>query len=119
MGAVTNQDTNKTEEKPVIFWRGKDKGMILNITNWDTLEEQYGPDSDDWTGQPMILYPTETRFGSKKVPCMRIRIPKGSELKGKGKPAPEPEPEPEDEPPPLSDEDIPHDSWEEDGGEPF
>lgn len=123
MGEVMNQDTNKSEDKPVIFWRGKAKGMILNITNWDTLEEIYGDETDHWVGQPMTLYPTETRFGNRKVPCMRIRIPKGSEIKGDAPghsgadlSQPPPPTPPADEPPPPSDDFDPGQTWE---GDPF
>jgi hypothetical protein len=112
IGSVNNQETGKPEDKAIIFFKGKNKGMVLNVTNWDTLEEMYGEDSDDWQGCPMILYPTTCRFGNKKVDCMRIKIPKGSELNAPGHDGADiasgsTPPSQDEEPPPPSDEDIP------------
>jgi hypothetical protein len=62
------------ELKWVLYFKGHDKQLILNATNWDliaaTLREE---DSDNWIGKTIELYPTQTQFGKKMVDCIRVR----------------------------------------------
>lgn len=106
---INDQETGQAMDKAVIFFQGAKKGMVINMTNWETLEEAYGAESDDWKGYPVVVYPTTTRFGNKKVPCMRMRIPKGSELRD-GEPPKHskvPDSDPFDDTPPPTDDDAP------------
>lgn len=62
------------ENKLVARFHGKDKGLILNRTNCESLEQITGSeDYDGWVGATVVLYPTTTRFGNKTVPCLRIK----------------------------------------------
>ena len=61
--------------KPVLYFKGKKSGLVLNKTNGRTIAAAYGPDSDMWVGKAIILYPTETDFGGKRVPCIRCKSP--------------------------------------------
>jgi hypothetical protein len=62
-------------EKPVVSFKEDERGLVLNATNWDTIADAYGDDSDDWTGKTVQLYATKTSFGSKRVDCIRVRVP--------------------------------------------
>jgi hypothetical protein len=76
-----------TERKLVVKFAGKDKGLILNQTNCELLEQITGTDDyEQWGGHTVILYPTTTKFGNKTVPCLRIR------QNAAAKPAPPPPP---------------------------
>lgn len=78
------------DEKPILYFQGKEKGLVLNKTNGKTVAKIAGSEeTDDWTGVKIILYPTETEFAGEMVDCIRIRAPKpqGSPLR---KPAPPP-----------------------------
>lgn len=67
------------EDKPVMYFRDGVKPMILNNTNWMTVEEAYGQESDDWTGKPVELYlDPGVMFGGKRVGGVRLRIPNGA-----------------------------------------
>lgn len=62
------------EKKLVAHFVGKDKALILNRTNCESIEQIVG--SDDyaaWGGHTVVLFPTTTKFGPKTVPCLRIR----------------------------------------------
>lgn len=62
------------EKKLVAHFVGKDKALILNRTNCESIEGIVG--SDDyaaWAGHTVVLFPTTTKFGPKTVPCLRIR----------------------------------------------
>jgi hypothetical protein len=73
------------EEKYVLRFGNSDKALVLNLTNWDLIAAFAGADSDDWLGHFVVLYPTETPFGGKTVPCIRARRPRQA---AQPKPAP-------------------------------
>jgi len=64
-------------EKPVMHFREKSlKPFVLNQTNWQTVEDAYGEDSDDWREKPIELYHDPgVMFGREKVGGVRIRVP--------------------------------------------
>lgn len=69
----------KSNKKPVLKFRGKDKVLAANITNCRIIAQLYGGfDSEKWVGKSIVLYPTTTTFGSQTVDCIRVRphIPK-------------------------------------------
>lgn len=64
----------KSNKKPVLYFKGKEKGLGLNITNARIIAGMYGSfDGDKWLGKAITLYPTTTTFGSATVECIRIR----------------------------------------------
>ena len=64
----------KKNKKPIVYFRGKEKGLGLNITNARTIAGMYGGfDVEKWIGKAITLYPTSTTFGDKTVDCIRIR----------------------------------------------
>ncbi len=70
------RDDGATEEKRIVYFRGGQRGMVLNQTNWNAIADISGKDDDDdWPGTKVVLYPTKTQFGSKTVPCIRIMGP--------------------------------------------
>lgn len=84
------------EKKLVVRFAGKDKGLVLNRTNAESIAEIAGSDdTDDWSGVRIVLFPDKTKFGGKTVDCIRVRAPQGK---------PEPKPEPVAA---LTDDDIP------------
>jgi hypothetical protein len=85
-------------KKIVLYFKNAEKALPLNTTNFDAVCDATGrPDTDDWPGQRIELYPTKTTMGGKLVDCVRIRRPRSSG------PAPaaasSPQPPPADEPP--------------------
>ena len=61
-------------EKPVLYFRGKTKPMILNATNWDLIVKATGEsDSDEWEGKKITLYRTEVPFKKEMVDAIRVR----------------------------------------------
>lgn len=61
------------EHKPVVYFRGKEKGLVLNQTNSKTLADLHSDESDNWTGRRCELYQDTTKFKGAMVPCVRIR----------------------------------------------
>lgn len=76
----SNNDT-----KPVVYFKGHDKGVVLNKTNAQNIADTYGPETDGWTGKDVILFTTWVDFQGKSVEAIRIRPAKSGE---KAKPLP-------------------------------
>jgi hypothetical protein len=64
-----------SDRKPVLYFEGKEKGLVMNKTNSMVIASSHGEDTDDWGGKSVVLYPTKTQFQGKLVPCVRVRIP--------------------------------------------
>lgn len=64
-----------SEEKPVVYFKDKQKGLVLNKTNAGKLEVHFGDDTDDWLGKTILIYPDVTQFQGKTVDCLRVRVP--------------------------------------------
>ena len=63
------------DEKPVLYFIGKEKGLVLNKTNANVIALIYGDDTDNWSGGDIEIYPTETDFQGKRVDAIRVRLP--------------------------------------------
>ena len=60
--------------RPVMYFRGKERGLAMNKTNWAMVEELTGKmDSDHWTGAAIQLYVAKVDYQGKRVPAIRIR----------------------------------------------
>lgn len=69
---VTMEDIGG-ETKPVLHFKGKDRGMVLNRTNANAIVDIVGSDeTDDWTGKVILLYPTRVDFQGKRVDAIRV-----------------------------------------------
>ena len=72
--------------KPVVYFQGQQKGLVLNKTNAKTIAGLYGDETEHWRGKAITLYPSETQFRSEIRPCIRVRGAPPSA--GGGPPAP-------------------------------
>lgn len=90
------------EMKPVVYFAGKTKGIVLNKTNSKKIAEIAGShETDDWVGVQIKLYATEVEFSGEQVEAIRIKSPKQT---AKPKPAPKPA---EDDPADYDDSSVP------------
>ena len=53
--------------KPVMYFNGKDKGMVLNKTNALLCSHVWGGETDQWTGQWLDLFVEPKMFQGKVV----------------------------------------------------
>lgn len=63
------------DSKPVLYFMGKDKGLVLNKTNATNISVVYGDDTSDWHGQEIVLFPAMVDYQGKSVEAIRIRAP--------------------------------------------
>jgi len=64
----------KKVEKVVIFFEGKDKGVVLNQTRGLQIAMNLGTEEmDEWSGKQIILEKGRTAFGPDMVDCVSVR----------------------------------------------
>ena len=67
-------ETIGKQQKPVVYFTGKTKGFVLNVTNARVIAEEAGGDEemDNWTGLQIVLYPTKVDFQGGRVDAIRV-----------------------------------------------
>jgi hypothetical protein len=94
------------EMKAVLYFEGKDKGLVLNKTNAKNISNLVGSfETDDWSGFRIRLYATNVEFQGETVEAIRIKAAPANGA-GPRPAAPPPPPEPEYRSD-LTDDDIP------------
>jgi hypothetical protein len=92
--SVMSADDGK--KKLVLHFHGKDKTLVLNVTNANMVQELLGSDdTDDWLGKRIRLYTTKVDFQGKRVSAIRIKAA------SKAAPPPEPDDDIEDDSEPV------------------
>ena len=59
--------------KFVLYFVGKQKGMICNRTNGMTIGEVFGPETDNWRGGEIELFSMKVPFQGKLTDALRVR----------------------------------------------
>lgn len=62
--------------KPILYFKGKEKGVVLNKTNANAIIDAYGPETDEWFGKPIILFEAMVEFQGKRGPAIRVDVPR-------------------------------------------
>ena len=62
------------EDKPVLYFLGKERGLVLNKTNSQSIAVLYGAETDQWCGKDIKLYPTRVNFQGQMVDAIRVKI---------------------------------------------
>jgi hypothetical protein len=70
---VDIEKMNDGETKPVVYFKGSTKGLVLNVTNGRVLADLYGSDTDDWVGKQISLVTSRTDFQGRQVDCIRLQ----------------------------------------------
>jgi hypothetical protein len=95
----------KETQKIVLYFENVPKSLPLNATNFDGVCDATGcPDTEDWPGQRIELYPTKTSMGGQQVDCIRIRRPSASRPAAAAPPPPPPPPPPSEPASEMNDE---------------
>jgi len=74
-----------SERKAVVFFRGLEKGLVLNKINAETLRDIAGtPELDDWGGVKLIIFTDpNVQFSGKRVGGLRLKpLPEVVKKKG-------------------------------------
>lgn len=77
-----------SEQKLIVYFAGKDKGLVLNKTNASTVAMAFGDETDNWQGNMIELFPQAVAFQGQMVPAIRVRVPAEPAKNGAGRIAP-------------------------------
>ena len=98
--SVSVHDMNDGKKKAALHFVGKDKALLLNVTNGNAIAELLGTDEmDEWEGHRIRLFVAKVDFQGKRVPAIRV---KEATANGAARPTPPPPPAAD-----LTDDDIP------------
>lgn len=75
---VVMDDIGDTQQKPVMYFQGAKKGMVLNKTNANAIAAMYGDDTDGWIGKPIMLITAWVEFKGDTVQAIRVRRPEAA-----------------------------------------
>jgi hypothetical protein len=62
------------DTKPVLYFKGKGKGMVLNKSNAQVIAAHYSPETAGWLGKEIKLYPGKVNFNGQMVDSLKIEI---------------------------------------------
>ena len=60
------------ETKPVLYFDGGQKGLVLNKTNAQAIADDYGDDTEAWAGREIVLFIQKVTFQGKLTPAIRV-----------------------------------------------
>jgi len=63
------------DNKLVLYFDGKEKGLVLNKTNANNIATIYGTDTDGWIGKTVTLIEALVDFQGRSVAAIRVRAP--------------------------------------------
>ena len=73
---VALENIGDDEGKAVVYFQGKDKGMVLNKTNANMIVEIAGTEeTNDWRGVTIALFTARVDFQGKRVDAIRVDLP--------------------------------------------
>ncbi len=64
---------SEKQKRPIVRFVETDKKLVLNKTNAKIVAKLFGPQTAEWVGKRVALYPTTTKFGPETVDCIRVR----------------------------------------------
>lgn len=72
---VEVEDVGGGDHKPVAYFQGKERGLVLNKTNANIIKDMYGRETGQWIGKPIILYTAKVEFSGRLVDAIRVQHP--------------------------------------------
>ncbi len=67
-------ETVGEDHRPIVYFAGKQKGLVLNKTNANTIAGMYGPETDNWQGRAIVLFSTQVDYQGRQVEAIRVGI---------------------------------------------
>jgi hypothetical protein len=66
--------------KVTVYFKGRDKALVLNKTNASAIADLYGDDTDQWLGKALTLFSVMVDFQGKVGPAIRVRAPRDNRI---------------------------------------
>lgn len=65
---------NPPKPKLAVFFKDKNKPLIVNQTNARVISSVYGDETDLWLGKQIVLYPTWIEFNGQQKQSIGVKI---------------------------------------------
>ena len=69
------------KDLPVLRFKGKDSGLVLNRTNANVIIAAFGDETAEWIGRDIEIFVTEVQYKGDVVDGLRVSVPKQDEKK--------------------------------------
>jgi len=73
MESFRDPRTRQESRKPVMYFQRAKRGLIINRTNWRTVADLYGDESDNWVGKRIALVSMMVDAYGKQTKAVRVR----------------------------------------------
>ena len=61
------------DRKPVVYFDGAEKGLVLNKTNATEIATAHGDEMDEWVGKEIELFSQMVPYQGQNVAAIRVR----------------------------------------------
>lgn len=75
ISSISSETMDQNKIKPILFFEGATKGLVLNRTNSATLAHALGDNTDNWIGQDINLFSQMVSFQGQMQPAIRVSVP--------------------------------------------
>ena len=75
IGRIEYEDVGN-DQKLVLYFENKEKGLVVNKTNGMAIAAEYGPETDGWVGATVEMFAMKVPFQGQQVDSIRLRFPK-------------------------------------------
>jgi hypothetical protein len=81
--ALNNPNGGGQQDKLLLSFVNQPKRLVCNVTNFNSIADLHGEETDNWLGKRIELYPTKASVGGKSFDAVRVRAPVGDALNDK------------------------------------
>jgi hypothetical protein len=81
--ALNNPNGGGQQDKLLLGFVNQPKKLVCNVTNFNSIADLHGDETDGWPGKRIELYPTKASVGGKSFDAVRVRAPVGDALNDK------------------------------------
>ena len=106
---VEEEEVGRDKEvRPILYFQGEEKGIVLNKTNATNISKLYGYETDEWAGKKVQIGTAWVDFNGQSTEGIRIYPPKRAAAAASPGASRSAKPQyDERNPPPHGDDDIP------------
>jgi hypothetical protein len=74
---ISHAEMEKIGDDPrlILYFKGKEKGMVCNKTNFGRIAYLYGDETDDWGEKQIVLTSEFVEYQGKTVKGLRVKPP--------------------------------------------
>src|SRR5215471_10749300 len=71
--ALNNPNGGGQQDKLLLSFVNQPKKLVCNVTNYNSIADLHGEETNNWSGKRIELYPTKASMGGKSFDAVRVR----------------------------------------------